>query len=66
MLLHSVMGFISTIANVYGAQSGQWSLTAKITISIISLCLGLSLAAYFIYVFVLLPKLRKPHVAAVL
>ena len=57
-LLHSAMGFLSTIANVYGVQNGQWSLTAKITISIISLCLACSSSAYLLYAHVLLPKLR--------
>ncbi|GJN67152.1 hypothetical protein PLICBS_001176 [Purpureocillium lilacinum] len=57
-MLHSLMGLISTLLNVYGTQEGQWSITAIISVAIIGTCLISSTTAYVTYEYVLLPKLK--------
>jgi len=57
-MLHSLMGLISTLLNVYGTQEGQWSITAIISVAIIGACLISSTTAYVTYEYVLLPKLK--------
>jgi len=57
-MLHSLMGLISTLLNVYGTQEGQWSITAIISVAIIGAWLISSTTAYVTYEYFLLPKLK--------
>lgn len=60
-MLHSVMGLVSTLLNVYGMQDGQWSVTAIISMAIIGGLFLFSLAVYAVYELVLLPSLKAKH-----
>jgi len=57
-LLHSLVGLISTLVNVYTAQGGHWSNKAKITIIIISVCTGNMSLLYLVYDRWILEKVR--------
>ncbi|POR32940.1 Uncharacterized protein TPAR_06837 [Tolypocladium paradoxum] len=60
-VLHSVMGLVSTLLNVYGMQDGQWSVTTIISMAIIGGLFLFSLTAYAMYELVLLPSLKIKH-----
>ena len=57
-LLHSFTGLVNTLINIYTAQGGHWSVTAKITIIVISLCTGNMSVLYLIYNHWILEKMK--------
>ena len=57
--VHSFFGLTTTLINVYTAQNGHWSVTAKITITIIALYLGATSALTLMY-NLLLEKIKMP------
>jgi hypothetical protein len=57
-LLHSLVGFITTIINIYTAQGGHWSVTAKITIIVIGLYTGNMSVLYLVYNHWILEKVK--------
>jgi hypothetical protein len=60
-LLNSIAGLLTTVVNVYSAQKGVWSITAKITAIVIGSCAGVSLALFVGYNFGTLAKVRETH-----
>ena len=57
-LLHSLIGLITTFVNVYAAQGGHWSKTAKISITIIGLFTGNMSVLYLVYKYWILEKIK--------
>lgn len=60
-LLNSIAGLLTTIVNVYTAQKGVWSITAKITAIVTGSCAGIAGALFAAYNFWVLDKVRKTH-----
>lgn len=60
-LLNSVAGLISTIVNVYSAQDGQYSVTAKVTIVVTSACSAVAAALFLLYNMVMLKLVKRRH-----
>ncbi|EXJ56212.1 uncharacterized protein A1O5_12668 [Cladophialophora psammophila CBS 110553] len=58
---HSVVGLATMLINVYTAQDGYWSVTAKVNIIIIALYLGATSALTLLYNNWLLEKIKTPH-----
>ncbi|KAH8653974.1 hypothetical protein BGZ60DRAFT_460367 [Tricladium varicosporioides] len=59
-LLHSSVGLITTLINIYTAQGGHWSVTAKITVIVIGLCTGNMSVLYLVYNHWILEKMKTP------
>jgi hypothetical protein len=62
--LNSVAGLITTLVNVYTAQKGVWSVTAKITAIVTGSCVGVAGFLFAIYNFWALRRIRKSHESA--
>jgi hypothetical protein len=60
-LLHSTVGLINTLVNVYTAQDGHWSVTAKIVVVIVSLCMASMSVLTLVYKNWLLEKIKTPR-----
>ncbi|KIW19507.1 hypothetical protein PV08_00079 [Exophiala spinifera] len=59
--LNSVAGLITTLVNVYTAQQGVWSVTAKITAIVTGSCVGVGGGLFSVYNFCLLRRVQKSH-----
>jgi hypothetical protein len=59
--LNSVAGLITTLVNVYTAQHGVWSVTAKITALVTGSCVGVAGGLFGIYNFGLLRRVQRLH-----
>ncbi|KAL6246594.1 hypothetical protein RBB50_006832 [Rhinocladiella similis] len=59
--LNSVAGLITTLVNVYTAQHGVWSVTAKITAIVTGSCVGVGGGLFSLYNFGLLRRVQKSH-----
>lgn len=57
-MTNSLMGLVSTLANVYGMQGGNWSITAVITGSIILAWLIISSIVYVYISWRVIPRLQ--------
>ncbi|ETN43435.1 uncharacterized protein HMPREF1541_02594 [Cyphellophora europaea CBS 101466] len=60
-LMSSLAGVLSTVVNVYSAQEGVWSVTAKIAAIVTGSCAGVSLALFCLYNFWALKGIKKRH-----
>ncbi|KAH7076259.1 hypothetical protein FB567DRAFT_156858 [Paraphoma chrysanthemicola] len=60
-LLNSIAGLISTIVNIYSAQDGQYSVTAKITVIVTSACSVVAAALFLLYNTVMLKLVKRRH-----
>lgn len=60
-LLSSLAGVLSTIVNVYSAQDGVWSVTAKIAAIVTGSCAGVSLLLFLLYHYWALRGIKKEH-----
>ena len=60
-LLHSLVGLITTLINIYTIQGGHWSITAKITVMTIGLCTGNMSMLYLVYNHWILEKIKIPR-----
>ena len=60
-LLNSIAGLISTIVNVYSAQEGQYSVTAKVTIVVTAACSVVAAALFLVYNTVMLRLVKRRH-----
>ncbi|KAJ5037154.1 hypothetical protein J3E74DRAFT_470264 [Bipolaris maydis] len=58
-LLNSIAGLISTIVNVYSAQDGQYSVTARVTIVVTAACSVIAAALFLIYNTIMLGIARR-------
>ncbi|KAH8799660.1 hypothetical protein F5884DRAFT_905171 [Xylogone sp. PMI_703] len=59
-LAHSLIGLITTLINVYTAQGGHWSVTAKVTVIVIGICTGNMSVLYLVYNHWVLEKVKTP------
>jgi hypothetical protein len=59
--LNSVAGLLTTVVNVYSAQEGVWSITAKITAIVTGSCTGIAGVLFIAYNFVVLANVRRKH-----
>ena len=59
--LNSVAGLLTTIVNVYTAQKGVWSITAKITAIVAGSCVGVAGGLFYLYNFWALESVREAH-----
>ena len=59
--MNSLTGFISTMANVYGAQHGELSTTSKITIIVTATSTGVLGILTGIYTFWLVRRIKSQH-----
>lgn len=59
--LNSVAGLLTTVVNVYTAQKGIWSITAKITAIVTGSCVGVAGGLFALYNFWVLQKVRQKH-----
>jgi hypothetical protein len=48
-LSHSLIGLFTTLVNVFSAQKGYLSVTAKVTIAVTTVCCGSMLALNVVY-----------------
>ncbi|EHY58958.1 hypothetical protein HRR83_001777 [Exophiala dermatitidis] len=60
--LNSVAGLITTLVNVYTAQKGIWSVTAKITAVVTGSCVAAGGFLFAIYNFWALARVKEAHV----
>ncbi|USP77938.1 hypothetical protein yc1106_05212 [Curvularia clavata] len=60
-LLNSIAGLISTIINVYSAQDGQYSVTARVTIIVTAACSVVAAALFLLYNTIMLRLVRRRH-----
>lgn len=59
--MNSLAGFISTMANVFGAQHGELSTTSKITIIVTATSTGVLGILTAIYSFWLVKRVKSQH-----
>lgn len=59
--LNSVAGLLTTIVNVYTAQKGVWSITAKITAIVTGSAAGVAGGLFALYNFWVLQRVREKH-----
>ncbi|KIX02414.1 uncharacterized protein Z518_08355 [Rhinocladiella mackenziei CBS 650.93] len=59
--MNSLAGLITTLVNVYTAQHGVWSVTAKITATVTGSCMCVAGGFFLIYNFWALRRVRKVH-----
>ncbi|KAF9004587.1 hypothetical protein BDQ17DRAFT_400427 [Cyathus striatus] len=60
-LLNSLAGVISTLANVFGVQHGEFSTTGKVTIIVTTITAGISGILTLFYSLWLLRRVKKEH-----
>ena len=60
-LLNSIAGLLTTVVNVYTAQKGVWSITAKVTAIVTGSCVGVAGFLFIAYNFWILGKVRRTH-----
>ena len=61
LTLNSVAGLITTLVNVYTAQQGVWSVTAKVTAIVTGSCVFVAGLLFALYNFWALSKVRQEH-----
>jgi len=59
--LNSIAGLLTTVVNVYTAQKGVWSITAKITAIVTGSCAGVAGALFCLYNLWALKKVQEQH-----
>lgn len=59
--LNSVAGLLTTVVNVYSAQKGVWSITAKITAIVAGSSAAVAGALFAAYNFWVLDDVRQTH-----
>ncbi|KAI2488427.1 hypothetical protein Ptr902_02560 [Pyrenophora tritici-repentis] len=60
-LLNSIAGLISTIVNIYSAQEGQYSVTARVTIVVTAACSVVAAGLFLVYNTVMLRLVKRRH-----
>ena len=60
-MLNSIAGLLTTVVNVYTAQKGIWSITAKITAIATGSACGIAGGLFALYNFWMLEKVRDNH-----
>ncbi|KAJ9609494.1 hypothetical protein H2200_005821 [Cladophialophora chaetospira] len=59
--LNSVAGLLTTLVNIYTAQHGVWSITARVTAIVIGSCMIIAGLLFALYNFWALRGVRKMH-----
>lgn len=59
--MNSIAGLISTIVNIYSAQAGQYSVTAKVTIIVTAACSVVTAALFLLYNNLALEMVKRKH-----
>jgi len=59
--LNSIAGLVTTLVNVYTAQQGVWSVTARVTAIVTGSCVGVAGFLFLTYNFWALRRVRKSH-----
>lgn len=59
--LNSIAGIISTVINVTTSQNSQWSVTAKVTVTVTGACSGVTLMLFALYNFWVLKRVKSKH-----
>jgi hypothetical protein len=59
--MNSVAGLLTTLVNIYTAQHGVWSITARITAIVIGSCMIIAGVLFACYNFIALRRVRKTH-----
>lgn len=60
-LMNSIAGLISTLVNIYSAQDGQYSVTAKATIVVTAVSSVVAAALFLLYNSVMLMLVKRKH-----
>ncbi|MCJ1243330.1 hypothetical protein MMC30_000527 [Trapelia coarctata] len=60
-LLNSLVGLISTLVNVYTAQNGEFSVTAKVTIIATGICASMTAFLFLVYNNWALSRVKSEH-----
>ncbi|KAF2678214.1 hypothetical protein K458DRAFT_464136 [Lentithecium fluviatile CBS 122367] len=60
-LMNSIAGLISTLVNIYSAQDGQYSVTARATIVVTASCSVVTAALFLLYNTVMLALVKRKH-----
>jgi drug/metabolite transporter superfamily protein YnfA len=61
VFMNSLAGLISTLVNVYSAQQGQYSITAKVTVTVTGACTAVAAGLFLLYNNLALEKVKKKH-----
>ncbi|EXJ58410.1 hypothetical protein A1O7_05835 [Cladophialophora yegresii CBS 114405] len=61
LTMNSIAGLITTLVNVYTAQHGVWSITARITAVVIGSCMVVAGLLFALYNFWALRRVRQIH-----
>ena len=59
--MNSIAGLISTLVNIYSAESGQYSVTAKVTVIVTAACSAVTAALFLLYNNLALSFVKKKH-----
>ena len=59
--MNSLAGLISTIVNVYSAQSGQYSITARVTLIVTGSCTVVAAGLFLLYNNLALTIIKRRH-----
>ncbi|KAH6625919.1 hypothetical protein C7974DRAFT_209651 [Boeremia exigua] len=60
-LLNSIAGLVGTLVNVYSAQDGQYSVTARVTVIVTGACSVVTAGLFLVYNTVMLKLVKKKH-----
>ncbi|MCJ1414190.1 hypothetical protein MMC32_000515 [Xylographa parallela] len=60
-LLNSVAGLISTLVNIYSAQNGDFSITAKVTVIATGVCAAITALLFLLYNNWALSRVKETH-----
>ncbi|KAH5469558.1 hypothetical protein HBI22_195600 [Parastagonospora nodorum] len=60
-LLNSIAGLVSTLVNIYSAQDGQYSVTAKVTVVVTAACSAVAALLFLLYNMVMLKLVKRKH-----
>lgn len=60
-LMNSIAGLISTLVNIYSAQDGQYSVTARATIVVTAACSVVTSILFLVYNTVMLALVKRKH-----
>jgi cytochrome bd-type quinol oxidase subunit 2 len=61
VFMNSLAGLISTFVNVYSAQTGQYSITAKVTMIVTGACTAVGSGLFLLYNNWALERVKKQH-----
>ncbi|KAF2732086.1 hypothetical protein EJ04DRAFT_343867 [Polyplosphaeria fusca] len=60
-LMNSIAGLISTLVNIYSAQDGQYSVTARVTIIVTAVSSVVAVSLFLLYNSIMLKLVKRKH-----